>query len=176
MGCIWPICVILSDVFRVRYKRTADLIMDQIAKIPVWETRTAWEGRKWAVIQSTDQCVTCLTMQCSWWTMFVYLLTKALPSKINPWITRLTRWTEHVYLLTKALPSKINPWSFFTVIWLIHKLGQTQMVMFFVVKLTYSSLNTRFDGGVTYLQLIIFSVVGNVPIDSETLFDRLCES
>jgi hypothetical protein len=96
MGCIWPICVILSDVFRVRYKRTADLIMDQIAKIPVWETRTAWEGRKWAVIQSTDQCVTCLTMQCSWWTMFVYLLTKALPSKINPWITRLTRWTEHV--------------------------------------------------------------------------------
>jgi hypothetical protein len=36
--------------------------------------------------------------------------------------------------------------------------------------------NFRFDVGVAYLRLIILSVVGDVPVDSETLFDRLHES
>jgi hypothetical protein len=40
---------------------------------------------------------------------------------------------------------------------------------------THLGLNPRFDVGVTYLRLIILSVVDNVPVDSETLFDRLRE-
>jgi hypothetical protein len=35
----------------------------------------------------------------------------------------------------------------------------------------YSSLNSRFYVGVTYLQLIIFSVVDDILINIKTLFD-----
>jgi hypothetical protein len=38
-----------------------------------------------------------------------------------------------------------------------------------VVKLTHPDLNPRFDMGVVYLQLIILSVVYDVPVRSETL-------
>jgi hypothetical protein len=50
------------------------------------------------------------------------------------------------------------------------------MVMFLVVEPTHPDSNLRFDVGVAYLQLIILSVVDDVPIDSEMLFDRLRES
>jgi hypothetical protein len=44
-----------------------------------------------------------------------------------------------------------------------------------VVEPTHPGSNPRFDVSVVYLRLIILSVVGDVPIDSETLFDRLRE-
>jgi hypothetical protein len=40
----------------------------------------------------------------------------------------------------------------------------------------HPDLNPRFDVGVAYLQLIIFSVVGDVPVNSNALFDRLYKS
>jgi hypothetical protein len=45
-----------------------------------------------------------------------------------------------------------------------------------VVEPIRPDLNHRFDVGVVYLQLIILLVVGDVPVDSETLFDRIHES
>jgi hypothetical protein len=56
------------------------------------------------------------------------------------------------------------------------KLSLAQMVRFFVVEPTHTGSNPRFDVGVAYLWLIILSVVGDVPVDSETIFDRLHES
>jgi hypothetical protein len=50
------------------------------------------------------------------------------------------------------------------------------MVMFLVVKSTYIDSNFRFDVDVAYLWLIIFSVVDDVSINSDTLMDRLYES
>jgi hypothetical protein len=50
------------------------------------------------------------------------------------------------------------------------------MVRFLVVEPTHPGSNLRFNVGVAYLWLIILSVVGDVPVDSETLFDRLRES
>jgi hypothetical protein len=50
------------------------------------------------------------------------------------------------------------------------------MVRLIVVEPNYLSSNLIFDVCVTYLWLIILSVVGGVPVDSEMLFDRLCES
>jgi hypothetical protein len=40
----------------------------------------------------------------------------------------------------------------------------------------HSVLNPSFDVDVTYLRLIILSVVGDVSVDNETLFDQLRES
>jgi hypothetical protein len=45
------------------------------------------------------------------------------------------------------------------------------MVRFLVVEQIYPDSNFRFGMGVTYLRLIILSVVGDIPVDSETLFD-----
>jgi hypothetical protein len=45
-----------------------------------------------------------------------------------------------------------------------------------VVEPTHPGSNFRFDMGVAYLRLIILSVVDDVPVDRETLFDRFCES
>jgi hypothetical protein len=45
-----------------------------------------------------------------------------------------------------------------------------------VVEPNPPGLNPRFGVGVIYLQLIILSVVDDVPVDSETLFDQLRES
>jgi hypothetical protein len=45
-----------------------------------------------------------------------------------------------------------------------------------VVKPTNPGLNPRFDVDVAYLRLIILSVLDDVLVDSETLFDRLHES
>jgi hypothetical protein len=50
------------------------------------------------------------------------------------------------------------------------------MVRFFVVEPIRPGLNPRFGVSVVYLCLIILLVVGDVTVDSETLFDRLCES
>jgi hypothetical protein len=50
------------------------------------------------------------------------------------------------------------------------------MVRFLVVEPTHPGSNPRFDMCVAYLCLIILSVVDNVSVDSETLFDRLRES
>jgi hypothetical protein len=50
------------------------------------------------------------------------------------------------------------------------------MVRFFVVEPIHPDLNPRFGVSVVYLCLIILLVVGGVTVDSETLFDRLCES
>jgi hypothetical protein len=50
------------------------------------------------------------------------------------------------------------------------------MVRFFVVESIHSVLNPKFDVNVIYLRLIIFLVVGDVAIDSETFFNWLCES
>jgi hypothetical protein len=50
------------------------------------------------------------------------------------------------------------------------------VVRFLVVEPTYSDSNPRFDVDVAYLQLIILSVLDDVPIDSDVLFDQLCES
>jgi hypothetical protein len=47
------------------------------------------------------------------------------------------------------------------------------MVRFFVMS-TYSDLNPRFNGNVIYLRLIILSVVGDILIYNEMLFDRFC--
>jgi hypothetical protein len=55
------------------------------------------------------------------------------------------------------------------------KLSLAQIVRFLVVEPTHPDLNLRFDMGVAYLWLIILSVVNDIPVDSETLFDRLCE-
>jgi hypothetical protein len=41
------------------------------------------------------------------------------------------------------------------------------MVRFLIVEPTHPGLNHRFDIGVTYLWLIILSVIGNVPINSD---------
>jgi hypothetical protein len=43
------------------------------------------------------------------------------------------------------------------------------MVRFLVVESTHPDSNPRFDMGVTYLWLIILSVVGNFSVNSETL-------
>jgi hypothetical protein len=56
------------------------------------------------------------------------------------------------------------------------KLSLAQMVRFSVVEPTHTCSNPRFDVGVAYLRLIILSVVCDVPVDSETIFDRLHES
>jgi hypothetical protein len=45
-----------------------------------------------------------------------------------------------------------------------------------VVEPIYLGSNPRFDVGVVYLWLIILSMVDDVSIDSETLFDQLHES
>jgi hypothetical protein len=45
-----------------------------------------------------------------------------------------------------------------------------------VVEPNPPGLNPRFGVGVIYLQLIILSMVDDVPVDSETLFDQLRES
>jgi hypothetical protein len=45
------------------------------------------------------------------------------------------------------------------------------MVKFFVMKLIYSVLNHKFSIGVTYLRLIILSVIENITVDNETFFD-----
>jgi hypothetical protein len=50
------------------------------------------------------------------------------------------------------------------------------MVRFLVVEPTHPGSNPRFDMGVAYLRLIILSVVGDIPVNSETLVDRLRES
>jgi hypothetical protein len=44
-----------------------------------------------------------------------------------------------------------------------------QLVRFLVVELTHPSSNPRFDINVAFT-LIILSVEGNIPVDSETLF------
>jgi hypothetical protein len=41
---------------------------------------------------------------------------------------------------------------------------------------TQPGSNCRFNMVVAYLRLIILSGVGDVSIDSETLFDQFCES
>jgi hypothetical protein len=41
------------------------------------------------------------------------------------------------------------------------------MVMLLVVKSIHPGLNFRFDVSVTYLRLIILSVVGDIPVDNE---------
>jgi hypothetical protein len=50
------------------------------------------------------------------------------------------------------------------------------MVRFSMIEPIHLGLNLRLNIGVVYLWLIIFLVVGDVLIDSKTLFDRLCES
>jgi hypothetical protein len=50
------------------------------------------------------------------------------------------------------------------------------MIRFLVMEPIYPSLNPRFDVSVTYLQLIIFSVVADVLVDSNALFNRLYET
>jgi hypothetical protein len=50
------------------------------------------------------------------------------------------------------------------------------MVMFVVVELTHLNSNLRFDVCVIYLRLIILSVVDDVSVNSDALFDRLRES
>jgi hypothetical protein len=42
---------------------------------------------------------------------------------------------------------------------------------FFVVESIQSGLNLRFDMDIVYLYLIILSVVDDVSVDGETLFD-----
>jgi hypothetical protein len=54
------------------------------------------------------------------------------------------------------------------------KLSLAQMVRFLVVESIYLYSNPRFDVGVIYLRLIL-SVVDNILVDSETLFDRFRE-
>jgi hypothetical protein len=56
------------------------------------------------------------------------------------------------------------------------KLGLAQMVRLLLVEPTHLGSNTKFDVSVTYLRLIILSVVGDVPIDSKAHFDQLHES
>jgi hypothetical protein len=50
----------------------------------------------------------------------------------------------------------------------LHKLGLTQIVSFLVVKSNYSGSNPRFDMCITYLRLIILSVVDDVPVDTSS--------
>jgi hypothetical protein len=57
-----------------------------------------------------------------------------------------------------------------------HKLGLAQMVRFFVIESTHLGSNSRFDLGVAYLRRIILSMVSDVPVNSDVLFDRLHES
>jgi hypothetical protein len=45
-----------------------------------------------------------------------------------------------------------------------------------MVETIYPDLNRRFNMNVTYLWLIILSVVDDIHIDSETLFNRLNKS
>jgi hypothetical protein len=47
--------------------------------------------------------------------------------------------------------------------------GLAQLVIFLLVKLTNSGSNFRFDMDVA-LRLIILSVIGDVPVDSDVLF------
>jgi hypothetical protein len=54
------------------------------------------------------------------------------------------------------------------------KLSLAQMVRFLVVESIHLCSNPRFDVGVIYLRLIL-SVVDNILVDSETLFDRFRE-
>jgi hypothetical protein len=51
------------------------------------------------------------------------------------------------------------------------KLGLAQMVRFFVVEPVHLGSNFRFNVSVAYLRLIILSVVGDVSVDNESLFD-----
>jgi hypothetical protein len=51
------------------------------------------------------------------------------------------------------------------------KLGLAQMVRFFVVESVHLGSNFRFNVSVAYLRLIILSVVGDVSVDNESLFD-----
>jgi hypothetical protein len=67
-------------------------------------------------------------------------------------------------------------WKFsFNTIERVVKLGLAQMIRFFVVEPIHSGSNPRFDVGVVYVCLIIVSVVDDVAIDNEMLFDQLCE-
>jgi hypothetical protein len=59
---------------------------------------------------------------------------------------------------------------------LLCKFSLAQMVRFLVVEPIHPGSNPRFDVGVAYLRLITLSVVSDVPVDNETLFDRLRES
>jgi hypothetical protein len=45
------------------------------------------------------------------------------------------------------------------------------MVRFLVLKSTHSGSNLIFDVIILYLQLIILSVVNDVPIENKTVFD-----
>jgi hypothetical protein len=51
------------------------------------------------------------------------------------------------------------------------KLNLAQMIRFFVVELIHPDSNLRFGVSVIYLRIIILSVVVDVFIDSEILFD-----
>jgi hypothetical protein len=57
-----------------------------------------------------------------------------------------------------------------------HKLGLAQMVRFLVIESTHLGSNSRFDLSVAYLRRIILSMVSDVPVNSDVLFDRLHES
>jgi hypothetical protein len=57
-----------------------------------------------------------------------------------------------------------------------HKLGLAQMVRFLVVEQVHPCSNIRFDVDAAYLRLIILSVIVDIPVDSDALFDRLLES
>jgi hypothetical protein len=50
------------------------------------------------------------------------------------------------------------------------------MVRFLVVESIHLGLNPRFDVSVAYLRLIILSLLGNIIVGSETVFNRLRES
>jgi hypothetical protein len=50
------------------------------------------------------------------------------------------------------------------------------MVTFIMMKLSHLDLNTIFDVCVIYLRLFFVSVVCDILIDNETLFDRFHES
>jgi hypothetical protein len=53
------------------------------------------------------------------------------------------------------------------------KLSRAQLVRFFMVESIYLDLNLRFDINVTYLQLIIFLVIIDVPINNDALLVTL---
>jgi hypothetical protein len=57
----------------------------------------------------------------------------------------------------------------------ICKLDLDQMVRFLVLESTHPGSNLIFDVIIMYLQLIILSVVNDVPIDNEMFFDWLYE-
>jgi hypothetical protein len=50
------------------------------------------------------------------------------------------------------------------------------MVRFLVVEQVHPCSNIRFDVDAAYLWLIILSVIVDIPVDSDALFDRLFES